>query len=194
MKKVIAIMGSPRKGKNTDKILDKLLEGLKDSKYEVEIKKVYLRDLEIGHCIGCGYCEKTGKCFMNDGMNVLYDEFDGADGVVIASPVYFNSVNSITKAMIDRCQAYWSSKYVLKKPSIDREKKRFGYFLCVGGAPETDDQFDGSIPVIDYFFRAVNNQYKGNLLCSHTDDKPTWEREDLMNEAYEIGKTYFDEY
>ena len=194
MKKVLAIMGSPRKGKNTDQLLDKVLEGIKDSGEEVEIKKVYLKDLKIAHCIGCGYCEKTGKCFMNDDMNVLYDEFDSADSVIIASPVYFNSVNSFTKAMIDRCQAYWSSKYVLNKPSIDRNKKRLGVFLGVGGAPETEDQFLGAKLVIDYFFRAVNNRYEKDILVPHTDEEAVWEREDIMKEAYETGKHLFDNF
>ncbi|KNF09953.1 NADPH-dependent FMN reductase [Gottschalkia purinilytica] len=192
MKKLLAIMGSPRKKMNTDKLLDVVLDGIRNSEEDVDIKKVYLKDLSIYHCIGCGACEKTGKCFRKDDMDELYENFNDSDGIILASPVYFNTVASLTKAMIDRCQVYWSSKYVLKNPSIDRNKKRFGLFICVGGAPYKEDQFDACTPVIDLFFRAVNTNYKGNILVSNTDVTPTWQREDITKNAYERGIRFFE--
>lgn len=188
MKKLIAIMGGPRRGHNTEKLLDKFLEGVRDSGEEVEIKKVYVKDLDINHCTGCGYCEKTGKCFMSDDMDQLYKDFDEADGVVIASPIFFNSVTSYLKAMIDRCQIFWSSKYVLKKSSIDRSKKRYGFFLSVAGAPEEHAEFYAAKAVIEYLFRSINTKYVGDIFVANTDEVKTWEREELMNEAYEAGK------
>lgn len=192
MKKVLAIMGGPRKGKSTEKLLDKFLEGIQDSG-QVEIKKVYVRDLDIKHCVGCGYCEKTGKCFMSDDMDILYKDFDETDAVVIASPIFFNSVTSYTKAMIDRCQIFWSSKYVLKKSSIDRDKKRFGYFLSVAGAPEEHADFGSAKAVIEYLFRSINTDYRGDIFVANTDESKTWEREDLMNKTYEDGKNFLKE-
>lgn len=193
MKKVLAIMGGPRKGKNTEKLLDRFLEGIRESGEEVEIKKVYVRDLDINHCVGCGYCEKTGKCFMTDDMDMLYRDFDETDAVVIASPIFFNSVTSYTKAMIDRCQIFWSSKYVLKKSSIDRDKKRFGYFLSVAGASEKHADFDSAKAVIEYLFRSINTDYRGDIFAANTDESKTWEREELMNKTYEAGKTFLKE-
>ncbi|MTI49077.1 flavodoxin family protein [Sporosalibacterium faouarense] len=191
MKKILALMGSPRKNKNTDKLLNKVLEGIKDSGEDVDIKKVYLKDKDIASCIACDSCGKTGKCFKNDDMDDIYSDFDEGDGVIIASPLYFNTVSSLTKIMIDRCQVYWSSKYVLKNPSIDINKKRVGMFICVGGAPYRENQFDGCTPVMDLFFKAINTSYKHNIFASHTDKTPVWEREDLMSKAYEMGKNYF---
>ena len=194
MKKVLVIMGGPRRGQNTERLLDKFLEGLRDSKEETHIKKVYLKDMNINHCIGCGYCEKTGKCFMNDDMDTLYKDFDETDAVVIASPMFFNSVTSYTKTMIDRCQIFWSSKYVLKKSSIDRNKKRFGFFISVAGAPEDDpDYFGPAKAVIKFFFRAINTEYRGDIFAANTDSIKTWEREELMNRAYEAGKVFLKE-
>lgn len=193
MKKVLAIMGGPRKGQSTERLLDKFLEGIEASTRQVEIKKIYVKDLDINHCIGCGYCEKTGKCFMTDDMDVLYKDFDETDAVVIASPIFFNSVTSYTKTMIDRCQIFWSSKYVLKKSSIDRNKKRFGYFLSVAGAAEKHADFSSAKAVIEYLFRAINTDYRGDIFAANTDLSKTWEREDLMEEAYESGKRFLDE-
>ncbi len=192
MKKILAIMGGPRKGHSTEKLLDKFLEGVRDSGQEVEIKKVYVRDLNIDHCIGCGYCEKTGKCFMTDDMDILYKDFDETDAVIIASPIFFNSVTSYLKAVIDRCQIFWSSKYVLKKSSIDRSKKRFGYFLSVAGAKEEHADFNSAKAVIEYLFRSINTDYRGDIFVANTDKKKTWEDEDLMNKTYESGKNFLN--
>lgn len=189
MKKLLAIMGSPRKGKNTDTVLDKVLEGI--DKDNVEITKVYLRDLEMNPCVACDACTKTGKCCIRDDMSNLYDKFNHSDGIIIASPVYFNTVSSLTKIMIDRCQVYWSSKYVLKNPSIDRNKKRIGMFIATGGAPNRKEQFDGCFPVMDLFFRAVNTEYKHNILVSNTDKEQTWTRQDILDKAYKMGVNYF---
>jgi len=194
MEKVLVIMGGPRRGENTEKLLDKFVEGLKDSKEEVDIKKLYLRDMDINHCIGCGYCEKTGRCFMNDDMDVLYKDFDETDAVVIASPMFFNCVTSYTKAMIDRCQIFWSSKYVLKKSSIDRSKKRFGYFISVSGGPEENADFGPAKAVIKSFFKAINTEYRGDIFAANTDNIKTWEREELMDRAYEAGKNFLSEF
>ncbi|WIV11266.1 flavodoxin family protein [Proteiniborus sp. MB09-C3] len=186
MKKVLAVMGSPRKNKNTDKLLDKVIEGLKTN--EVEVKKAYLKDLKFSPCISCGNCERTGDCFMDDDMKSMYEDFNSSDIIIIASPLYFNTVSSLTKMMIDRCQVYWSSKYVLKNPSIDVNKKRIGMFICVGGAPKREGHFDACIPVMDLFFKAINTEYRENIFASHTDEIPVWERKEILDLAFEKGK------
>ncbi|SCG83187.1 Iron-sulfur flavoprotein Isf [Proteiniborus sp. DW1] len=186
MKKVLAIMGSPRKNMNTDRLLDRVIEGLKTN--NIELKKIYLKDLEFSSCISCGNCERTGGCFMNDDMKNIYEDFNNSDIIIISSPLYFNTVSSLTKMMIDRCQVYWSSKYILKNPSIDVTKKRIGMFICVGGAPKREGHFDACIPVMDLFFKAINTEYRENIFASHTDETPVWERKELMDLAFEKGK------
>ncbi len=195
MKKLLAIMGGPRKGQNTEQLLDKFLDGVRDAEgEEVEITKLYIRDLDISHCIGCGYCEKKGDCFMRDDMDILYKAFDETDGVVIASPIFFNSVTSYLKTMIDRCQIFWASKYVLKESSIDRDKKRFGYFLSVAGAKEEHADFNSAKAVIEYLYRSINTKFIGETFVADTDNVKTWEQKDLMKDTYETGKNFFDEF
>lgn len=178
MKKVLAIMGSPRKNKNTDKLLDAFLNNLNKELYTIE--KVYLTNLEIIPCNACEYCNKTGNCAKKDDMTELYETIDSSQVIIVAAPVYFNSLNGLAKNMIDRCQRYWALKYELGQ-EYKRNEDRIGIFLSVGGAPFTYDQFDGSIAVMDFFFRAVNAKYKGNVFISHTDKISVDNRIDLQD-------------
>lgn len=184
-KKVLAIMGSPRKNRYTDKSLSVIIDNIDRDLYEV--KKVDLRDLKIEHCVACEYCGKSGECVRKDSMEDLYKDFDTSDIVILAAPIYFNSVNSLTKTMIDRCQVYWSRKYVLGD-SYKRGQDRKGIFLSVGGAPFTREQFTGAIPVMDYFFRAINMDYIGNMFISHTDEMKLEDEKNILKDLKYIGE------
>lgn len=189
MKKVLALMGSPRKRKNTDNLLEYLLDGMRENNYE--INKVYLTDKKINPCTGCDYCGKVEACVSKDDMESIYEGFDSSDIIILASPIYFNSVNGLTKNMIDRCQKYWSLKYSLGQ-DYKRNVERIGVFLATGGAPFAHDQFNGSIPVMDYFFRSINAKYKGNYFISNTDHEPVDKRLDAKEELHEIGKNIWN--
>ena len=188
-KNILALMGSPRPGKHTNIALDTMLEEVDLDKFEVT--KINLRDLNIGHCIGCENCGRTGKCIRKDDMEIIYNEFDRSDIIILAAPIYFNSVNSMTKAMIDRCQVYWSRKYILND-EYKRGEDRVGIFLSVGGAPFTLDQFTGAIPVMDYFFRSINADYKGNFFISNTDRINILEEGSIVRDLHSIGKNIDD--
>lgn len=185
MKKVLALMGSPRKGKNTDTLLEYLLDGLNKEEYYVE--KINLIDKKINFCTGCDYCGHVEACVNKDDMYYIYEGFDTSDIIILAAPIYFNSINGLTKNMVDRCQRYWSLKYSIGKKYKNTED-RIGIFLAVGGAPFTFEQFNGSIPVIDFFFKSINATYKGNYFVSNTDNMPIDKRLDIRDELMAIGK------
>ncbi|WDV44269.1 flavodoxin family protein [Clostridiaceae bacterium M8S5] len=186
MKKALAIVASPRRNENTQKIVSSVVDGLLEK--DILVKKINLKDLNISACTACGYCEHQGECIIKDDMTEIYKDFDEADIVVFGSPVYFNTVSSYAKAMIDRCQMFWSSKYKLRKPSIDVKKKRLGVFIAVGGAPYYKEQFDSCISVTKLFFKAINTSYSHEILVSDTDKKQIESREDILKRAYFIGK------
>jgi multimeric flavodoxin WrbA len=189
LKQVVCILGSPRKGKNTDILLDKVVEGLKEA--GANVKKIYLKDLNYSPCIACEYCYEKGECFNKDDMEILYKSFSESDGIIVASPVYFNTVSSLTKIMIDRCQVYWSRKYVLRKNEHNRKKNKIGMFIGTGGAPFTPKQFEGCILVMDLFFKAIDTEYKYNLLASNTDRIPIPEQYQKLEKGYKIGLNFF---
>ena len=125
MKKILALMGSPRKGKNTDKLLEYLLDGLNKEEYNIE--KINLIDKKINYCTGCDYCGHVEACVEKDDMTYIYEGFDTSDIIILAAPIYFNSINGLTKNMVDRCQRYWSLKYKLGK-NIEILKTELAYF------------------------------------------------------------------
>lgn len=184
MKKILALMGSPRINKNTDTLLDFMLKGAEDKGYE--INKLYVSKESISPCKGCNYCGIKGECVIDDDMVNIYDCFDNNDIFILASPLYFNTVNGMTKNIIDRCQRYWSVKYKLGG-DYKREYARRGIFLAVGGAEYSHDQFSATIPTIDLFFKAINAKYIGNYFVSSTDHIPIKNREDVKDEIYKIG-------
>lgn len=194
MKKVLALMAGSRKGQNTDALLDKFLEGISNSGEDVLINKVYVNDIKVGYCTACDYCGEHGKCQYDDGMTKIYEEFDTSDAVVFASPIYFYGISGIGKDVIDRCQVYWSSKYVLNNPSIDRKKRRIGAFIATAGAPKKHTNFSAAEMVASIFFKCINTELKESILVPNTDRVKTWEDEKLMEETYMKGKCFFKDF
>lgn len=98
--KVLVLNGSPRVNGNTSLALEEMRKIFEAEGVEVEIKQV--GNLDIRGCIACGHCFETGKCVFNDIVNELAPKFEEADGLVIASPVYYASANATLIACLDR--------------------------------------------------------------------------------------------
>ena len=163
---VLGLAGSPRRGGNSEILLDEALKGAQEAGASVE--KVVLCELNFTACISCGTCEKTGICFFEDDMATLYDKIGAADALIFASPIYFYSVSAWAKAAIDRAQALWSRKYVLKDKRYTAEKK--GYFISVG-ATKGARLFEGAELTMKYYYDAAGFYKAGNLLVRGVDHK-----------------------
>lgn len=100
MKKVLIISASPRKGGNSDILCDRFAMGATESGHKAE--KIFLADKNIGYCRGCGVCNNTRKCVQKDDMAEILDKMVSADVIVLATPVYFYSVDGQMKTFIDR--------------------------------------------------------------------------------------------
>ncbi len=100
---------------------------------------------------------------------MLYDEFDKSDGVIVVSPVCFNSTSAKLKTLVDRTQAIYASKYILNDSIIDRDKKRIGIYIAVGGSNSYENQFDGGQILMDFFFKSINTKLKYNIRFNNTD-------------------------
>ena len=98
--KVLLLNGSPHKDGNTALALREMTAIFE--KEGVESETVLLGNREIRGCVACGSCAKTGKCVFNDIVNELAPKFEAADGLVIASPVYYASANATLIACLDR--------------------------------------------------------------------------------------------
>ena len=100
MKKVLILSGSPRKDGNSDLLCSEFMRGAQESGNEVQ--KIFVRSKKIVPCNACYYCrDHGGKCALNDDMSEILDAMQAADVIVMASPVYFYSINAQMKIIID---------------------------------------------------------------------------------------------
>ena len=174
---IIIINGSPRRSKNCSKIIENITKKLDENNIAYEVENIY--KMNIDYCTACGYCERTGKCVIKDDMTPLYKDFDNSLGTIVVSPMFFQSISTKVKTVVDRTQAFYSSKYILKKPSIDTKKERRGMFIAVGGQPEYENQFLGGQIVMDIFYKSINTDLDYNLYLSNSDEVPFMENEDF---------------
>lgn len=98
--KVLMINGSPRENGNTAIALDEMKNVFEAEGVETEI--VQVGNKNVRGCVACGRCAKLGKCVFDDIVNELAPDFEAADGLVIASPVYYASANATLIAVLDR--------------------------------------------------------------------------------------------
>lgn len=102
--KILGIVGSPRRGGNTDTLIQAALN--RAAAQGAEVEKVYLCDFTIGECLGCNRCNETCRCVLNDGMQDIYRKLEATDGLILGSPTYFYQVTGLTKLFLDRLYAY----------------------------------------------------------------------------------------
>ena len=100
MKRVLAILGSPRKGGNTDILVRKVAEGAASKGAEVE--SIFLRDLNIKECDGCLCCWHNKPCNKGDDMLDIYQKIIQSDAIIFGTPVYWYGPTALMKAFIDR--------------------------------------------------------------------------------------------
>lgn len=131
--KVLMINGSPRKDGNTSIALEEMRKIFEAEGVETEIVRVGNQD--VRGCIACGCCGELGKCVFDDVVNELAPKFQAADGLVVASPVYYASANATLIAVLDRL--FYSSRF-------DKTMKVGASVVCArrGGCSATFDELN----------------------------------------------------
>lgn len=105
--KVLIINGSPRIDGNTTTSINELIKAF--DKNEIETETIQIGNQNIRGCIACNSCQKNHKCVFNDSVNEVAKKFENADGLIIASPVYFASANGTLISFLDRL--FYSSHF-----------------------------------------------------------------------------------
>lgn len=131
--KVLMINGSPRQGSNCGIALAEMKKIFEEA--GIECTEVAVGNKNIRGCIACGFCAKNGKCTFNDEVNKLAPLFEEADGLVVASPVYYASANATLIALLDRL--FYSTPF-------DKTMKVGASVVCArrGGCSSTFDQLN----------------------------------------------------
>jgi arsenate reductase len=157
---VLGLMGSPRQQGNTDLLLAAFLDGAQAK--GAEVLKVDVAFKNIAPCQECRFCEEHGFCRQHDdAMQEMYYLLRRADVVAIATPIFFYGPSAQLKALIDRSQAFWARRHIMKLTD-PKANFRKGFLLAVG-ATKGKDLFAGTSLTAKYFFDAVGARYEGFL-------------------------------
>lgn len=156
--KVLLINGSPRVGGNTTIALDEMVKVFQEEGVEAEVVQVGNQD--VRGCIACGRCAELGKCVFDDVVNELAPKFEEADGLVIASPVYYASANATLIALLDRL--FYSTHF-------DKTMKVGASVVCArrGGCSATFDELNkfftiSNMPVVSsQYWNSIHGRDKG---------------------------------
>ena len=148
---ILGLHLSPRGGGNSEAMLAEFSRGAAAA--GAEVRRVSVSDHRIEPCRGCSACEAAGQCPIADDMEGIYPLLARAQFVVVATSIFFYDVPAKGKALIDRAQALWARRYLLKRPDALKPDGR-GFLLALG-ATRGENLF---VPVslsIKYFFDAL---------------------------------------
>ncbi|MER0280102.1 flavodoxin family protein [Clostridioides difficile] len=175
-KNVLIVSASPRKGGNSDLLCDQFMQGALESKNKVE--KIFLKDKDVNYCTGCGACyEKGASCTQKDDMGEILEKMIKADVIVLATPVYFYTMNGQMKTMIDRtCSGYTEI--------CDKE-----FYFIVAAADKNVDDMERTIEGFRGFTSCLNgSKEKGIVYGVGVWHVGEIKGSESMKEAYEMGK------
>ena len=175
-KKILILAGSPRKNGNSAALCRAFARGAEESGHQVET--VFLRDRKIGYCLACYHCQKSGGvCAIRDDMAGILDSMNTADVIVMASPVYFYSIDAQMKALIDRTVARW----------LTIKNKEFYYLMTA--AEDSATVMDCTLECFRGLARCLEGSVERGVIYGkgvygpgEIEDKPA------LREAYEMGR------
>ncbi len=159
--KVLMINGSPRADGNTGIALKEMEQVF--SQEGIEVETVQVGNQAVRGCMACGYCGKNGKCVFDDVVNELAPKFEEADGLVVASPVYYASANATLIAVLDRL--FYSTHF-------DKTMKVGASVVCArrGGCSATFDELNkyftiSNMPVApSQYWNSIHGREKGEAV------------------------------
>jgi multimeric flavodoxin WrbA len=180
--KILILLGSPRKGGNSETVAEAVKRGAEAVGGEVEL--VHLNDLQMRPCQACGGCSKTGLCILEDEMDPLYGKCDDADRIVLVSPIYFYGLSAQAKIFGDRMQAQWARRYLCRERFRQGDGRR-GYLVSTA-ATKGKRLFEAAILTTRYIFDAMDMEYAGEFLVRGVEEKKAVLRQESVMERAEI--------
>jgi len=141
---LLAVIGSPRKGKATDSLVDKAIEGVLKKSPDASVKKIYLSDNEINYCKDCLTCWKNdindplAKCVIRDDMDIINQDILNADSLILGTPIHMGYASALMMTFLERiCWTFAkpTKNYFIVKgcPAPRSDKKRKAIIIAVSG-------------------------------------------------------------
>jgi multimeric flavodoxin WrbA len=180
--KILIFMGSPRKEGNSTTLAQQVAAGAEAAGAEVE--SFFLHDLSVQPCNACDVCRDNTEtdCILDDDLRDLFPKLRQADGIVMASPIYWFTVSAQTKLFMDR----W---YALGGPQGHSFKgKKFGIVLTYA---DTDPFTSGAVNALRTFQDALNYvkaEIVDMVYGSAWEAGEIKDNQKVMGKAYELGK------
>ena len=173
---ILILSGSPRKGGNTELLVEAFAKGAAERQHHVEI--VSVRDYNVNPCLGCDACFKNdaNTCAQKDDMAAIYEKMSQADMLVIASPVYFYGISAQLKAVIDRCHNPIRDSFNIQKMA-----------LLLVGAASLPELFDAILNEYNLCLKFFDLEDAGKVLVRGVKDKGDIKNTDALNEVYRLG-------
>lgn len=175
-KNVLIISASPRKGGNSDILCDRFMAGTKETGHNTE--KIFLKEKHINYCTGCGACFNGAKpCPQKDDMEEILHKMIKADVIVMATPIYFYTMNAQMKTLIDRtCARY-----------LEISDKEFYYLLTA--ADDNREAMERTVDGFRGFTDCLHNPVEKGVIYG----TGVWKAGEVkttpaFNQAYEMGK------
>lgn len=193
MKRIFVVQGGGRPNGNTAQLIGAFIRGAQDAGHHVET--VSLIKTDIKGCLGCNTCRYGKPCIIKDGFNDLIPKIQEADLIVFASPLYFWTITSRTKAFIERlyCVAKEDSA-----PPLGRYE-RYPAKDCALLMTAADNFFWTFEQAVSYYqfalIRYIGFRDKGMLLaggCGDTDKSPQIDQTKHLQQAYEFGQKMYN--
>ena len=186
MHQITAIYGSPRRTGNTATLLHQAVAGARAQ--GVTVKEIFLRDLNMSPCLEIYGCKRGGECAIHDDFQPVRDDLLAADGIMLASPIFFYSVSAQVKILMDRFQSQWVKKHWIEGLPMGKSRSlRKGLFLAAG-ATRGKKLFDGALLSVKYFFDVLDTElwdYKFYRGLDYAEDIHA--HPDYQSEAHQAG-------
>jgi multimeric flavodoxin WrbA len=176
---VLILKSSPRVNGNSNTLADQVEVGAKEA--GAQVKSLMLHDMDIRPCDACDECQETGICVVRDDMQQIYPLLEKADAILIASPIYWFTINAQAKLCIDR----W---YSLGLDDGRFRSKRIGIVLTYA---DPDLYTSGGINAIRTFesmFRWIGAEITGMVYGSAHEIGDVQKQPELMEKAFQLGQ------
>ncbi len=196
---LLAIVGSPRKGKATDLLVDKAIEGVRSKVPDCNVKKLNLIDYDIKYCKNCLVCrncktnEPIAKCSIRDDMDHLYEDILNSDSLIFGTPVHMGYATAIMMSFLERiCWTFAKPEgkvFTISQCPIPRSKKKRKVIIIVtsGIIPPIYRKFcDDATPLIKQTVKdSLNAKTVGDMYAGDIEHRGV---DHYFNKTFELGK------
>ena len=173
--KILALIGSPRKGGNTDTLVGHILKGWTSRGHTYE--KLYLYDHEICPCADCRRCKRGDcVCTINDGMQEIYPKVEAADVIIFGTPIYWYGPTGKMKLLIDRL-----------RPFIATGRLKGKRALIVAPSEEGPKACGPLIEMLRRSFDYLGMELAGRVLAKAYEKAEVAEDREELKRAYDLG-------